>query len=128
MTARRATTAEKARYAFLHDVGICAATGREGDIHAAHIRGADALFGKPLAGMANKPHFCWTVPLLVDEHLSQHRQNEKTWWASRGFDLTNILTSPLVVALALEGFRSMDDAEGARTWLRARALARRREE
>ncbi len=118
---RRATTAERARYAFMHEVGICAVTGREGDIHAAHLRGADALFGKPLAGMANKPHWVWTVPLLVEEHLSQHRQNEKTWWAARGFGWMNILTSPLVVALALEGFRSMDDADGARTWLRERA-------
>ncbi len=122
---RRATTAERARYAFLHEIGI-SATGREGDIQVAHIRGADALFGKPLAGMASKPHWVWTVPLLVDEHLSQHRQNEKTWWAERGFGWMNILTSPLVVALALEGFRSMNDAEGAMVWLRA--LARRREE
>ncbi len=118
---RRATTAEKARYTFLHEIGVCAATGQEGDIHVAHLRGPDALFGKPLAGMANKPHWVWTVPLLVDEHLSQHRQSEMTWWASRGFGWLDILTSPLVVALALEGFRSMEDADGARTWLRERA-------
>ncbi len=118
---RRATTAEKARYAFLHEVGVSAATGREGDIQVAHLRGADALFGKPLAGMGRKPHWVWTVPLLVEEHLSQHRQNEKVWWALRGFGWWDILTSPLVVALALEGFRSMDDVEGARTWLRERA-------
>ncbi len=119
---RCATTAEKARYAFLHEVGICTVTGMEGDIQVAHIRGADALFGKPLAGMGRKPHWVWTVPLRAEEHLSQHRQNEKTWWASRGFGWLDILTSPLAVALALEGFRSMEDADGARTWLRERAM------
>ncbi len=119
---RRSSLAERARYTFIHDVGICAVTGWEGDIQVAHLRGADALFGKPLAGMGRKPHWVWTVPLRAEEHLSQHRQNEKTWWASRGFGWANILTSPLVVALALEGFRSIDVAEGARTWLRERAM------
>ena len=112
---------ERARYAFMHEIGFSAATGREGDLDAAHIRGADSLFNKPLAGMALKPHYVWTVPLLVEEHRSQHRQNEKTWWKSRGFGWMDILTSPLTVALVLEGFRSMEDVEGARMWLRERA-------
>ncbi len=118
---RRATTAENARYTFMHEIGICAATGREGDIHAAHIRGADALFGKPLAGMARKPHWVWTLPLSPEMHRNQHVVGEEFFWTMHGYPWRAITKGPMATALILEGFRSMDDAEGARTWLRERA-------
>ncbi len=117
---RRTTADERDRYEFMHEIGICTVTGREGDIHAAHIRGADALFSKPLTGMAIKPHYVWTIPLSPEAHMSQHRENEKAWWKDRGFDWGNPLTSPLAVALGLEGWRTMSDADGAREWMRAR--------
>ena len=128
---RRPTTAEKGRYAFLHEIGVCAVTGREGDIQVAHIRSPDPFFGKTESGMGRKPHWVWTLPLSFEAHTSQHRSNERAWWSVHGFDWDDRVASPLVAALALEGFRSMDDVEGARTWLRERANggpARRREE
>ena len=118
---RRATTAEKARYDFLHEVGICAVTGIRGDIQVAHIRGPDALFGKTESGMARKPHWGWTMPLLRDEHERQHRWGENEYWDWAGYPWRDITRGPMAAALVLEGFRSMDDAEGARIWLRERA-------
>ena len=118
---RRATAAEKARGAFLREVGICAVTGIEGDIQVAHIRGADALFCKPLTGMAIKPHWVWTLPLSAEAHREQHEIGEGMFWNTRGYPWRDITRGPMAAALVLEGFRAMDDAEGARTWLRERA-------
>ena len=117
---RRATTDERARYAFLHEIGICAVTGREGYIHAAHIRGADALFGKPLTGMGIKPHWVWTMPLSSSQHIIQHEVSEELFWDNRAYPWRDLTRGPMAAALILEGFRSMNDVDGARTWLRAR--------
>ena len=118
---RRAATDEKRRYAFMHEIGICAVTGREGDIHAAHIRGADSLFGKPLTGMGIKPHYVWTVPLSPEMHSRQHIFGESLFWNEHGFPWRDLTRGPMAAALILEGFRTMNDADGARAWLRARA-------
>lgn len=120
---RRPSTAEKGRYAFLHEIGICAVTGREGDIHAAHIRGADALFRKPLTGMGIKPHWVWTMPLSPKQHVIQHANGENRYWTTMGYPWRSITEGPMAAALILEGFRSMDDVDGARAWLRARVGA-----
>ncbi len=117
---RRAATDEKSRYNFLHEIGICAVTGREGDIQVAHIRGADALFGKPLTGMAIKPHYVWTMPLCPDSHQEQHDVSEETFWHYHGYPWHDLTRGPMAAALILEGFRAMHDADAARTWLRAR--------
>ena len=117
---RRITTDEKARFAFLHEIGICAVTGREGGIHVAHIRGADALFEKPLTGMAIKPHWVWTLPLSPDAHRDQHNNGEEFYWSAMGYPWRDLTRGPMAAALILEGFRSMNDVDGARAWLRAR--------
>ena len=114
-------TSEKARYAFLHEIGICAVTGREGDIHAAHIRGPDSLFGKTESGMGRKPHWVWTIPLSPAMHTLQHTMSEKQFWDSHGYPFRDIAKGPLAAALVLEGFRQLGDVDGARTWLRERA-------
>ena len=124
---RRTSVFERDRYAFLHEIGICAVTGREGDIHAAHIRGADALFSKPLTGMGIKPHWVWTLPLSPKEHRAQHKFAEHFYWDGSGYPWRSLTEGPMAAALILEGFRAMNDADGARTWLRARldgAMAR----
>jgi len=118
---RRASADEKARYAFLHEIGICAVTGKQQDIEVAHIRGADALFGKPLTGMAIKPHYVWTLPLQGMEHFIQHVDGEDIFWSHRFYPWRDLTRGPMATALILEGFRTMNDADGARTWLRARA-------
>ncbi len=115
---RRPLTAEKARYAFLHELP-CAVTGREG-IEVAHIRGADALFGKPLTGMAIKPHWVWTLPLSPEAHKLQHAWGEPMFWEKCGYPWRDLTRGPMAAALVLEGFRSMGDVDGARAWLRAR--------
>ena len=117
---RRPSTDEKARNTFLHEIGICAVTGREGDIHSAHIRGADALFGKPLTGMGVKPHWVWTLPLSPEAHKLQHQCGEPMFWDYQGYPWRSLTEGPMAAALILEGFRSMNDVDGARAWLRAR--------
>ena len=114
--------AERARYTFLHELP-CAVTGRDG-IEVAHIRGADALFGKPLTGMGIKPHWVWTLPLSPDAHATQHREGELIWWRMHGYPWRDLTRGPMAAALILEGFRSMNDVDGARAWLRARVGAR----
>ncbi len=117
---RRTTVDERARYAFIHEIGISAASGRAGDIHCAHLRSGAPVFGKHNPGMARKPHWVWTLPLLVEEHHQQHRMNERQFWESFGFDWLDPIKSPLAVALALEGFRALGDADAARAWLQSR--------
>jgi hypothetical protein len=60
----------------------------------AHIRSANALFGKRETGGAEKPADKWTIPLCRGHHDEQHAGNELTWWASKGLD-------PFGLALAL---------------------------
>ena len=121
---RKTSPDEKARYEFLHAIGFCAVTGKSGDIHAAHIRGADSLFGKTESGMARKPHYVWTLPLLSTEHAAQHRMGESSYWNSSGYPWRDITRGPMAAALMLEGYRTMDDVAGARAWLRARLASK----
>ena len=116
---RRADPDEKARYAFLHELP-CVATGILGDIQVAHIRGPDALFGKTESGMARKPHWVWTLPLRRDEHERQHRCGEAKYWKRPRYPWRDITRGPMSAALVLEGFRAMNDVEGARAWILAR--------
>lgn len=118
MPRTRPTTAERARYDFLHRIGICAATGKEGDIQVAHIRYSDAFFGKVNPGMARKPHWVWTLPLSAEAHRTQHDEGEHIFWTTRYHTPSDALRSPLTAALVLEGFRALDDADAAREWLR----------
>ncbi len=118
MMTRRTTADERARYAFVHEIGISAASGRSGTIHCAHLRSGAPVFGKHNPG-ARKPHYVWTLPLLFEEHMiEQHGMNEQEFWAGYGFDWLDPIRSPLAVALALEGFRALGDADAARGWLR----------
>ena len=117
---RCASAKEKARYTFLHELRICAVTGLEGDIQVAHIRGADSLFGKPLTGMSIKPHWVWTLPLSPEMHDQQHRMGEPKFWNSYQYPWRDITRGPMAAALILEGFRVMDEVEGARAWIHTR--------
>lgn len=51
---------------------------------AAHLRYADARYRKPPAGMQEKSHDFWTLPLCADCHRlgrgAQHNSNERRWW------------------------------------------------
>jgi hypothetical protein len=115
-TQRRAEQ-EAAHYAFLHEVGVCAATGCSGDIHVAHIRFADWIFNKELPGMGRKPHFVWTLPLLAEVHVKQHSGNEREFWDWQGFPHRSLTAGPLTYALAVAGFSMMGDVEGARRYI-----------
>ena len=116
---RRAPAAERARYAFIHDIGVCAATGRDGDIHAAHLRGPAAVFGKPITGMSIKPHYVWTLPLSPEMHAYQHEIGEKAFWLQHSHPWHSRTRSPLAAALILEGFHALGDVDAARAWLQA---------
>ena len=113
----RYSAAERQHFAFLHSLGLCAVSGLAEPIQVAHIRFADSYFGKPLAGVANKPAFIWTAPLSAEAHEAQHRMGERRFWKERGYDPADPLRSPLALALALAGFSSIADAEGARAFL-----------
>jgi len=114
------TADEAARYDFLRDL-VCAVTGMESPLEAAHLRGADALFNKTESGMARKPPYIWTMPLLVEKHRLQHTMSEERFWTSHGYQFRDISRGPFAAALVLEGFRQLEDVEGARKWLRARS-------
>ena len=53
---------------------------------ACHIRSGSALHRKKHTGGQQKPDDCWTLPLLPDEHKSQHSENELGWWRKHGID------------------------------------------
>lgn len=65
------------------------------DPDPAHIRSANAIYGKRETGKAEKASDKWTVPLCREHHDEQHAAgNELVWWASKGID-------PFGLALAL---------------------------
>lgn len=73
------------------------------DPDPAHIRSANAIYGKPPAGGQQKSSDKWVTPLCRDHHDEQHAAgNELTWWASKGID-------PFGLALAL--FAATNDDE-----------------
>jgi hypothetical protein len=60
----------------------------------AHIRSANALFGKRETGGAEKPADKWTLPLCRTHHDEQHAGEELKFWAKHRLD-------PFGLALAL---------------------------
>ena len=91
---------------------LCGAPGPD----AAHIRSANAIYGKPETGGQQKASDKWTVPLCRREHDEQHAAgNELLWWASKGID-------PFGLALALHSCSGDDEiADGIlRSNMRAR--------
>ncbi len=111
---------ERARYSFLHEIGLCCVSGLMSEIQVAHIRGPDAQFSKPLTGMAEKPHWVWTLPLCRERHELQHKIGEPEFWSRHGYPWQDAHRSPCHAALILEGFRTLNDVDGARAWLSGR--------
>ena len=77
----------------------CCICGKAAPSHAAHVRSGYPEAGWRPTGMGEKPDDWRTLPLCAYDHLygpqSQHRANERKWWASHG------LYPPALV----EGFR-----------------------
>ena len=111
---------EKAKFAFIHEVGICAVTGRSGDVHCAHVRFSDAFFGKANPGMGTKPEPVWTLPLSPEKHQQQHGMGEAEFWRLHGYDPRDPARSPLTACLVLDWHYRAGDVEAAQEWLRAR--------
>ena len=84
----------------------CVICGKQGGIHAAHLRAASPLHGKLSPGMAQKPDDSWTAPLCAEHHIldeaAQHQDQELQFWKRHGID-------PFVLALAL--WRASGDDE-----------------
>lgn len=79
---------------------------------AAHIRYANAQFGKEITGIGVKPDDKWTVPLCAWEHTessgAQHRFGEEAWWIDRGIDPLQVASNLYACSLALRAMR-MDE-------------------
>ena len=86
----------------------CAICGKQGGIHAAHLRAASPLHGKLATGIGQKPDDSWTAPLCAEHHIfdeaAQHQDQELQFWKRHGID-------PFVLALAL--WRASGDDETA---------------
>jgi hypothetical protein len=84
----------------------CAICGKQGSIHAAHLRAASPRHGKLATPIGRKPDDSWTTPLCVEHHVldegAQHQGQELAFWKSHGID-------PFVLALAL--WRASGDDE-----------------
>jgi len=93
----RSATKQKRIHAKNHLAWIrtlpCLITGTQ-PVEAAHIRFADAQYGKRETGMGEKPDDCWTVPLCPEKHREQHSMNEREFWDKHGINVC-------IVALAL---------------------------
>ena len=86
----------------------CAICGKQGGIHAAHLRAASPLHGKLATGIGQKPDDSWTTPLCAEHHIldeaAQHQDQELKFWKRHAID-------PFVLALAL--WRASGDDEAA---------------
>ncbi len=52
----------------------------------AHIRTANAIYGKAETGGQSKPADKWVTPLCREHHDEQHKENEIKFWAKYGID------------------------------------------
>lgn len=112
-------------YRFLHEVGVCAATGQSGaPIEVEHLRGDCYQMNKADAGMSMKPHWIWTIPLQAHLHQERHRVGASGFFRELNWPLEDLAGGPLPTALALFGFSALGDVEGARRWLRHRHMER----
>ena len=84
----------------------CAICGKQGGIHAAHLRAASLRHGKLGTGIGQKPDDAWTTPLCAEHHIlgetAQHQDQELKFWAEHGVD-------PFVLALSLWRASGDDD-------------------
>lgn len=126
MNKTRHSAAEKRRFEFLHDVGICACPVRHpsdlcppGPVEVAHIRAGiqSRVWRKVNPGMGGYPHHVWTVPLCPGHHHEQHQNGERKWWESKGIDWDHPIFSPLGLAVMLQGFCELDEADSARDFI-----------
>ena len=98
---KRPRVHDHAHLAFIRTLKCCICGKPDPD--AAHIRSANALYGKRETGGQEKASDKWTVPLCRLHHHDQHSAgNELVWWASQKID-------PFGLALALH-HASGDDA------------------
>ncbi|MDQ0305284.1 hypothetical protein J2S75_004336 [Ancylobacter polymorphus] len=88
----------------------CLISGHTPAGQAAHIRYANAQFGKAITGIGVKPDDKWTVPLCAWEHTessgAQHRFGEETWWIERGIDPLQVASNLYACSLALRAMRT----------------------
>jgi len=86
----------------------CAVCGKQGGVHAAHLRAASPFHGKLATGIGQKSDDSWTTPLCSKHHIfdeaAQHQDAELRFWKRHGID-------PFVLALSL--WRASGDDEAA---------------
>lgn len=98
---KRPRVEDKAHLAFIRTLRCCICGKPNPD--PAHIRSANAIYGKRETGGQEKASDKWTVPLCREDHDAQHKAgNELTWWASKRID-------PFGLALALYAASGDDD-------------------
>lgn len=83
MTQRQPREEDPAYLAYIRTLS-CLVCLRSGPSDPAHLRSASLQYAKRLTGMGEKPDDKWTLPLCRPHHDEQHRQNELSWWASKG--------------------------------------------
>jgi hypothetical protein len=106
---RRPRERDNTHLAFIRSLRCCICGKPNPD--PAHIRSANAIYGKRETGGQEKASDKWTVPLCREHHDEQHDAgNELKWWASKRID-------PFGLALALYG--ASGDDEVAEAILRA---------
>lgn len=88
----------------------CAVCGTRRNVEAAHVRMGNPLYGKPAAGMGEKPDDKFSLALCRRHHDEQHSMNEADFWMALDLD-------PLRLALAL--FDSTGDQERAEQIIRS---------
>lgn len=112
---------EKGHYGFLHEVGICAMTGKHASeynpLEVAHLRAAEFDMNKEITGAALKPHYRWTLPLLATEHHEQERIGLIEYFHRQMWPYQDCVYGPLVCASVLFAFSTVGDVEGARRYL-----------
>lgn len=87
------------------------------DPDPAHIRSANAAYGKAPAGGQQKASDKWVTPLCREHHDEQHDAgDELKWWASKGVD-------PFGLALALHSASGDDEIADGIIRANMRALA-----
>jgi hypothetical protein len=113
---KRPRVEDKQHLAWIRTLNCCIC-GKPGP-DPAHIRSANAIYGKPETGGQAKPADKWVTPLCRDHHDEQHKAgHELKWWASKGID-------PFGLALALHSATGDDEiAEGILCSHRMRAPA-----
>lgn len=120
----RISLTEKEHYAFLHEIGMCWVDGSCGEIEVDHMSYNDIALGKVAAGMGQKTHYGWCLPISRERHRMRHTIGLDRFLRQIGTHKWDLRAGPGVLAIGLLGMSALNNLVGAQRLIQENIMAR----